>query len=137
MVTHWTDWDVPEFFNFATDVVDHWADDPSLEAVIVADATGAVTRRTYADISRESKRLAAMMSDASIIPGDRIIVMLPRSSEWIVTMVACTRLGCVPIPCIRCSRPAIWRIESSTRVPEQWSPLRPMRPSSVDSKRSK
>ncbi|MDH5522208.1 MAG: AMP-binding protein, partial [Acidimicrobiia bacterium] len=68
--------------------------------VIVVGAEGAITRLSYAHISEESKRLAEMMSDASIIPGDRIMVMLPRSSEWIVTMVACARLGCVSIPCI-------------------------------------
>ncbi|TVR20722.1 MAG: acyl-CoA synthetase [Ilumatobacter sp.] len=94
------EWNIPEYFNFATDVVDRWAEDPALEAVVVADETGGVTRWTYAEIADRSRRQAALLTSQSVSKGDRVVVMLPRSVEWIVTMVACARIGSVPIPCI-------------------------------------
>lgn len=93
-------WDVPLTFNFATDVVDVWAQDPERIALICVDAADNERRLTFAQIAEESRRLAHLMRSRGVSEGDRVIVMLPRIAEWQISMVACLRMGAVPIPCI-------------------------------------
>lgn len=91
---------IPARFNFASDVVDAWAREADLLALIAAKADGTLESFTYADIADSSRRLATMLERASVRKGDRVIVMLPRRWEWVVAMIACARMGCVPVPCI-------------------------------------
>lgn len=93
-------WQVPNKFNFATDVVDRWAKNPDLLAVIESSASGNEARYTYQQVSEQSRRMASMLAEMSLQQGDRVIVMLPRIYEWVVAIVTCLRMGCVPIPCI-------------------------------------
>ena len=93
-------WDLPESFNFGGDVIDRWAQDPEHLALIWCNADGAEERYTYADIAALTNRLANALKDAGIGKGDRVIVMLPRIPAWQIAMVACMKLGAVPIPCI-------------------------------------
>ncbi|BAN02015.1 acyl-CoA synthetase [Ilumatobacter coccineus] len=94
------EWDVPDTFNFSADVVDRWADDPDRLALITVDEAGDERRYTYAEIARAASRLANLLADHGLRQGDRVIVMLPRIAEWQIAMVAATRMGAVPIPCI-------------------------------------
>ena len=93
-------WEVPEAFNFSADVVDRWAEDPERLALIAVDAEGREQRFTYAEVARRAARLAGLLAELGIGQGDRIVVMLPRIPEWQIAMVAATRMGAVPIPCI-------------------------------------
>jgi len=92
--------DVPATFNFGADVVDAWARDPAKPALVWCDAGGRERRLTFADVAGESARVAAWLAARGVGKGDRVIVMLPRIPEWQVSMVACLKLGAVPIPCI-------------------------------------
>jgi len=94
------EWQIPAEFNFAADVVDRWADDPDRLALIAVDPAGAERRFTFAEISRRASQLAKLLAQQGIAQGDRLIVMLPRIPEWQIAMVAATRMGAVPIPCI-------------------------------------
>ncbi len=91
---------LPRTFNFASDVVDVWAKDPELLALVAAKADGSVQTFSYARIRDLSQKLARMLERASVRQGDRVIVMLPRRWEWVVAMITCARMGCVPVPCI-------------------------------------
>lgn len=93
-------WNVPTEFNFAVDVVDVWARDAERPALICVDANGDERRFTYAEIADASRRLAHTLKAGGVRQGDRVIVMLPRIAEWQISMVACLRIGAVPIPCI-------------------------------------
>ena len=93
-------WDVPDNFNFAVDVVDHWARDPDRLALIAVNEAGQERSFTYSDISQASIRLAGLLSSKGLGKGDRVMVMLPRIAQWQIAMVAVMRLGAVPIPCI-------------------------------------
>lgn len=93
-------WEVPATFNFSADVVDRWAADPSRLALITLDAAGTEARYTYAEIADAAARLANLLAAGGLRQGDRIVVMLPRIAEWQIAMVAATRMGAVPIPCI-------------------------------------
>lgn len=93
-------WDIPETFNFGADVIDYYARDPQRLALICCDGSGAEERFTFADISRLSNQFASLLRSQGVEKGDRIIVMLPRISQWQIAMVGCLKIGAIPIPCI-------------------------------------
>ena len=111
-------WDVPDTFNFSADVVDRWAADPERLALITADEVGNEQHHTYADIADAAARLANLFAELGLRQGDRIVVMLPRIVEWQIAMVAATRMGVVPIPCITMltSSNLAYRVEHSGAV---------------------
>lgn len=92
--------EVPERFNFGRDVVDAWAEDPARLALICCGEDGAERRFSFADIRRLSNRLANWLAERGVARGERVVIMLPRVPEWQIAMVACLKLGAVPIPCI-------------------------------------
>ncbi len=99
------EWQIPERFNFAVDVVDRWADDPARLALIAREASGQERRFTFKDISDLTKRLAGALQNVGVRKGDRVVILLPRIAEWQLAMVACLRLGAVPIPCVEMLTP--------------------------------
>jgi acyl-coenzyme A synthetase/AMP-(fatty) acid ligase len=92
--------DVPAEFNFATDVVEVWAQDPNRLALICVNEAGEEQKHTYAQIAEAARRIGHTLTTGGVNAGDRVIVMLPRIAEWQISMVACLRIGAVPIPCI-------------------------------------
>lgn len=93
-------WQLPQYFNFATDVVDRWAEDPAKLALIWCDESGREERYTFREIAERSARLGNVLRRHGLRKGDRCIVMLPRLPQWQVAMVGCLRIGVIPIPCI-------------------------------------
>jgi len=93
-------WQVPERFNFGGDVVDAWAEDPQRLALIWSDDKGQERRFTFEDVRRLSNRFANLLRQQGVSKGDRVLIMLPRIPEWQIAMVACCKLGAIPVPCI-------------------------------------
>ena len=93
-------WAAPERFNFARDVVDHWAADPAKPALLWCDDAGRERRFTFAEIARASCRFANLLAAHGVGRGDRVVIMLPRLPEWQIAMVGTLRAGAIPIPCI-------------------------------------
>lgn len=93
-------WQLPQAFNFASDVVDRWATDPEKLALVAENADGEQQSFTYAQVSSLSCQLANLLQKSGITQGDRVIVMLPRIPQWQIAMVAVLRMGAIPIPCI-------------------------------------
>lgn len=98
------DWQLPARFNFGRDVVDAWAQRAPTKLALLCctdtpDAREA-RRYTFADVSRLSSQAAHLLASQGVRQGDRVIVMLPRIAQWHIAMVACAKLGAVPIPCI-------------------------------------
>ena len=92
-------WEVPEKFNFARDVVDKWAaEDPNLQALLWVDDDGNEKRLSYADISRESKKLCNVMTQLGVKRGDVVVIMLSREVEWWTISTACLRMGAILSP---------------------------------------
>ncbi|HEX2891140.1 acyl-CoA synthetase [Vineibacter terrae] len=111
-------WEIPATFNFATDVVDAWAREPSRPALLWSNAAGKERRYTFAEIASLSSRLANVLRSAGVRQGDRVVVMLPRLPAWQIAMVACLRLGAVPIPSIEMltADDIAYRVEASQAV---------------------
>ena len=91
--------EVPEYFNFATDVVGKWASDPNKPAMLWVGQHGEERGLTFAHFAEYSSRAANAFSALGIGKGDPVLVMLPRIPEWWETTLGLMRLGAIPIPC--------------------------------------
>ena len=92
---------LPATFNFATDIVDYWArKDPSQLALYWIDQSLSTTRKlTYSHLSEQSHRIAHLLTDLGLKPGDTVILILPRLPEWWAIATACLRAGIILCPC--------------------------------------
>ncbi|MBM3225727.1 MAG: AMP-binding protein, partial [Candidatus Tectomicrobia bacterium] len=90
--------EVPEYFNFGLDVVDHWAEDPTKLAMLWVDDAGHSARYTFADMRQSSNRFASVLQGLGVRPGDGAMLVLPRIPEWHSITVALMKLGAIPMP---------------------------------------
>ncbi len=92
-------WPRPERFNFARDVVDRWAErDPEKLALLWVDDEGREERRTFADVSAASCRIANLLQAAGVRRGDYIVMILGRQLAWWEVFTAALRMGAVISP---------------------------------------
>ncbi|XP_059835087.1 acyl-coenzyme A synthetase ACSM3, mitochondrial [Hypanus sabinus] len=96
---------VPEYFNFASDVLDKWSDMEkngsrgSNPALWWLNQRGQEMKWSFQDLALYSKKVANILSDACNLQlTDRVIVVLPLIPEWWLLNVACMRTGTVLIP---------------------------------------
>jgi acetyl-CoA synthetase len=112
--------DVPERFNFVLDVVERQAaTGPDRAALLSLDAAGGVTSRlTYAELCRQSRRMAHAYTALGVGRGDPVFVMLPRIPEWYTAVLGAIRIGAVAMPAttMLTSRDIRYRIERSGAV---------------------
>jgi acetyl-CoA synthetase/medium-chain acyl-CoA synthetase len=86
------------YFNFARDVFDPWAQDPSKLALWCVDDTGLDQKYTFAEIARKSRQAANVLTNLGVERGDVVIVILPRIVDWWLINLACMRIGAVISP---------------------------------------
>ena len=91
-------WKVPEYFNFAGEVIDKWAEDPDKLAMLWVDDAGTEIRKTFRELSDTSKKLASVLAGQGVKKDDVVIVILPRNIEWWETFTACIRMGALIAP---------------------------------------
>ncbi len=91
-------WDVPDRFNFGRDVVDAFAADAERPALLCRDASGRERRLRFADVARGSDRMAWLLQDLAVRPGDPILVMLSRVPEWQLVVVGGIKAAALVIP---------------------------------------
>lgn len=91
--------DIPEYFNFATDVINKWAQDPNKLAMLWIGEHGEERHITFATFAAKSNQAANAFAKLGIKKGDRIMVMLPRIPEWWECVLGLMKIGAVAIPC--------------------------------------
>lgn len=76
----------PDDFNFALDVVDVWAaQSPPLEAMLWVSSDGLSHKSlSYRHFSRQSHRIALLLDQLGVQPGDTMLMVLPRLPAWYV-----------------------------------------------------
>uniref|UniRef100_A0A2K6V644 medium-chain acyl-CoA ligase n=1 Tax=Saimiri boliviensis boliviensis TaxID=39432 RepID=A0A2K6V644_SAIBB len=96
---------VPEYFNFAHDVLDVWSrleeagHRPPNPAFWWVNGTGAEVKWSFQELGKQSRKAANVLGGAcGLQPGDRMMLVLPRIPEWWLVSVACMRTGAVMIP---------------------------------------
>ena len=105
-----------EYFNFATDVVDKWAQrEPEKLAMLWLDDNGNEQKISFFQISQASKRVANCLQQAGVKRGDTLILMLGRQVAWWQIMTACLRMGVVVSPATGqlASNDIIYRIDAT------------------------
>ena len=90
--------EVPEYFNFATDVLDRWAEDGDQRALLWVDERGARIDRTFLDVAKRSNALADGLRRLGVGRGDRVLVVIPPEPAWWETFMALMRLGAIVVP---------------------------------------
>jgi acyl-coenzyme A synthetase/AMP-(fatty) acid ligase len=83
--------------NFARDVVD--ATKPEKLALIELGRDGGRREWTFGEVSSASTALAVRLLDVGARRGDVVMTMIGNRPEWVLTMVACFRIGAVALPC--------------------------------------
>ncbi|ODH27673.1 hypothetical protein ACO22_04134 [Paracoccidioides brasiliensis] len=91
----------PEYFNFTLDVVEKWAaQSPSLQAMLWVDQHGKRSLSLdFAYFSRQSHRVAELLTRLGARRGNRMIIVLPRVPAWWEIATAALRIGVVVCPC--------------------------------------
>uniref|UniRef100_A0A8U8B6S1 medium-chain acyl-CoA ligase n=1 Tax=Geospiza parvula TaxID=87175 RepID=A0A8U8B6S1_GEOPR len=97
--------EVPEYFNFASDVLDKWTQlekvgrKPANPAFWWVNDKGEEVKWSFEEFGSLSKKTANVLSEAcGLRRGDRIVAILPRVPEWWLLNVACMRAGIVLFP---------------------------------------
>jgi acetyl-CoA synthetase len=81
--------------NFATDVLE--AAPAGERALVEISREGARREWRFGEVAREANRVAARL--AHLERGDVVMTLVGNRSEWVLTLVACFRLGLVALPC--------------------------------------
>ena len=98
-------WPQFEQFNWALDWFDAIAQGNERAALVIVEEDGGETRRSYAEMSARSNRVANWLRAQGIARGDRVIVMLGNQVELWETILAAMKLGAVIIPAATLLRP--------------------------------
>ncbi len=91
--------DVPAYFNFATDVIGRWAQDPGKLAMLWIGQNGEERSITFAEFAEGSNRAAHAFIQLGMQKGDRVMVMLPRIPQWWESVPGLMKIGAIAIPC--------------------------------------
>ena len=83
--------------NFARDVVDRAP--PDRTALIELAPDGSRREWTFAEVADRSARLAGTLASHGAARGDVVMTVIGNRPEWVLTMVACFRLGAVALAC--------------------------------------
>jgi acetyl-CoA synthetase len=102
--------------NFARDVVD--AAPPNNRALVELARDGRRREWSFGEISARSARLAGALASHGIRRGDVVLTMIGNRPEWVLTMVACFRLGAVVLPCNEQLRAGDLRLRLATAKPK-------------------
>ncbi|XP_069342952.1 acyl-coenzyme A synthetase ACSM2B, mitochondrial-like isoform X1 [Eulemur rufifrons] len=101
----WGHQQVPATFNFARDLVDHWADmetagkRPPGPALWWVSGEGEEVKWNYRELSEISRQTAnVLVGPCGLQRGDCVAVVLPRVPEWWLVTLGCIRAGLIFTP---------------------------------------
>src|SRR3954468_22910901 len=82
---------------FARDLVD--AADPARPALVALDRDGRRREWSFGEGSRGAAAYAGALAARRVGPGGPGLTLVGNRAEWVLTMVACFRIGAVALPC--------------------------------------
>jgi acetyl-CoA synthetase len=95
----WATWFEGARLNAATACLHVWAErTPDGLAAVFRGEDGARRAWTFAELSRETVRLAEALRDLGVGAGDRVAIYMPMSPDAAVAMHACAHIGAVQVP---------------------------------------
>jgi acetoacetyl-CoA synthetase len=87
------EWFVGARLNLVDQVFRHVTDDRP--AILAGDERGEVRAISWTDLREQVASLAAALRGLSVVPGDRIVAILPNVPETIVAFLACASVGAI------------------------------------------
>jgi acetyl-CoA synthetase len=95
----WATWFGGARLNLATACVHRWARDrPDDVAAVFAPEEGERREWSFAELSRETTRLAEALAGLGVDAGDRVAIYMPMCPEVAIASHACAHLGAVQVP---------------------------------------
>lgn len=92
-------WEVPEYYNFAFEVIDKWAQDRTKLALVSLDRSSEKAYyQTFYELSYLSNRFVNVLRGLGIFKGERVLVILESIPEWYAVMIGMFKLGVIPMP---------------------------------------
>ncbi len=107
---------IPDNFNFAYDVMDVWAEEtPDRLALLWCNDKGIERRFTFADIRRQSNKVASYLLSLGIGKGDFVMLIMKRRYQFWLTMLALHKIGAVAIPAsfLLTKKDIVYRVKSA------------------------
>lgn len=103
--------DIPEQFNIA----EYFLDAPASRYPHKAAIVGEPCRFTYAELDALANRVGNALLDLRVSRGDRVLIVLPDSAEFIASFFGAAKIGAIAVPVNPFARPAdyIHYIENS------------------------
>ncbi len=92
-------WCVPSRFNFTRDVVEVLARDTKRQALTFVGRDGIIEPRTFVHLAHGAARWASYLREHGVVPGDRVLVSVGASPDWLEIVLACIKIGAVTVPC--------------------------------------
>lgn len=83
--------------NFAVDIVDRHAREPGRVALRWQYAGGVTTDVTFLDMKIRSEKVACVLHQHGVRPGQRVFILLPPSTAWWESVLGCMRAGAVAV----------------------------------------
>jgi acyl-coenzyme A synthetase/AMP-(fatty) acid ligase len=102
--------------NFAVDVVEAMA--PQQLAIVEISREGARREFTFGEVAASSARLAGTLVKHGVERGDVVMTLIGNRPQWVMTMVACFRIGAVALPCNEQLRTNDLRARLDTATPK-------------------
>jgi acyl-coenzyme A synthetase/AMP-(fatty) acid ligase len=91
-------WRVPDRFNFTRDVVEVLAGDPKRRALTFLGKDGVIEPRSFHRLAEDAARWAILLREHGVEPGDRVLVVLGKTPDWLEVMLAALKVGAVAVP---------------------------------------
>ena len=95
----WATWFTGGRLNLAHQCVDRWSGATPGAPAVVWEGEGGHTRAwTYADLRRETDRLARALLDLGVGSKDVVGIFLPMIPETVAAVMACSKIGAIWVP---------------------------------------
>ena len=89
----------PDNFNFALDIISNKYGKSEKTALIAINNNGNDFEKvSYKDLDENSSRFANALKNLGIKKKDKILIILPKISEWYYCILGCGKVGAIAIP---------------------------------------
>jgi acyl-coenzyme A synthetase/AMP-(fatty) acid ligase len=83
--------------NFARDVVE--AAPAGRRALVALDAEGGRRELSFGEVAERAARLAGALGERGARRGDVVMTVIGSTPDWVLTLLACFRIGALALPC--------------------------------------
>jgi acyl-coenzyme A synthetase/AMP-(fatty) acid ligase len=101
--------------NFAREIVDAAA--PQRLALLELARDGTRREWSFGEVGERSARMAGALRDLGVERGEVVMTLVGNRPEWVLTMLACFRIGAIVLPCTEQLRAKDLRLRIDTVEP--------------------